>query len=1095
MLKKIIRAACYAEVMLMLVCCGITELAGQVSGCYVVRDMSVEGLAREADFHSDYIEAVERGTIDMTAVYTIPVVVHQVRSLSGTVISDQVLSDMMYYLNLGFAGINGATDTRIRFVLANRDPKGRCTNGLDQIITATPAYDCSGSGGGESVISNNIWDRHRYFNIFVFESFQNCGGFAMLTSQTKSKGEALTGYMIAPYFEFTYDISNNNSVGTKGGSVIHEACHYLGGHHLDGEGNETQECHDPSECLIKGDWVCDTKLHSPNVTGTVVCEYTNHCPDGSTNPLDADNFMCRFGSCEYRFTPGQAALMRYSIEWAGQHLVSAANLNEVAPVETAFYGPAPGGDKLITAPTVLSDPNYKTDGNIVIKNGGSLTISAGTTLRMGSGYKIVIEPGGWLRLEGRIRDLCGEPWAGIEVQGEQLVSGVLKSGYFYNITGAVIEHAQTGLKLYGPLVSDVGGRANCTGLTVRNCKTGVDIQPYPAHITRTHTANFDLCSFVTDKNYLFTDPDFVHINMRSVRGVNIYGCSFTNTKAVAGANSVTQFGYGIRAIDGGFTLDKKCNSAIAYPYTGCSSFVRSTFSGLGYGIYVGKDRGCNPYMILSAEFEKCYYGAHLVNTSFGTVLFNAFTMGSVPSTANGLNTLQVGVLFESQTLNSVFEENIFRKTTGNVYDTYGTVAQHMDVQDRTFRRNSYDGLTFANIANGVNASERGSDGLVYNCNTNYGNTHGDFLMPAPGDIVSQEQGLADGNQEFKAAGNTFSHANALNYSDFHNNGTASNDPDDWRNYYYLNVVPQNPQYFLKINKSDGENNTCVQKYCEGPCLTSNKVPDIMFLNGGSALSTLKSAYNYTWTTYQDILARTPNPPSAEQRYYEALLTDQAGDVMRYMLNDTLHNYLDSVATWGLKLNTPAGDWYAADVYRNLGQGATATSVINAIGTRYIGLIDASMYNAQKTLFGLISSAQSGLTSASSLASYTTGSGPVRSLAAAFQVSRGEYHDPYFWVGGPAFRSAEEPAPADTEPKLTVYPNPSTGIVTVDAGTTAISGLLIVYNALGEAVAGKLFTGKEQDIQLDLSGKPSGQYYVTIRQNDGKTIIGSFILVR
>ncbi len=127
---------------------------------------------------------------------------------------------------------------------------------------------------------------------------------------------------------------------------------------------------------------------------------------------------------------------------------------------------------------------------------------------------------------------------------------------------------------------------------------------------------------------------------------------------------------------------------------------------------------------------------------------------------------------------------------------------------------------------------------------------------------------------------------------------------------------------------------------------------------------------------QDLLARIPGPSLAELRYYEALLTDQAGDVMRYMLNDTLHNQLDSVAAWALKLNTPAGDWYAADVYRNMGQGATTTSVINAIGTRYSGMIDVSVYNAQKTLFGLISSAQPDLNPASSLASYITGSGCV-----------------------------------------------------------------------------------------------------------------------
>lgn len=214
-----------------------------------------------------------------------------------------------------------------------------------------------------------------------------------------------------------------------------------------------------------------------------------------------------------------------------------------------------------------------------------------------------------------------------------------------------------------------------------------------------------------------------------------------------------------------------------------------------------------------------------------------------------------------------------------------------------------------------------------------------------------------------------------------------------------------------------------------------------------------------------------------------------------MLNDTLHNYLDSVAAWALRLNTPAGDWYAADVYRNLGQGATATAVINAIGTRYSSLIDVPVYNAQKTLFGLITPAQSGLTPVSSLASYTTGSGPVRSLAAAFQVSRGEYHDPYFWVGGSGFRSAEEDRPVTLDAKLAVYPNPTTGIVTVDAGQTASGGILTVYNVLGEPTKKIALREGQTTVHIDLSVQPSGQYYVTLHRDDGKMVKASFMIIK
>ncbi len=269
----------------------------------------------------------------------------------------------------------------------------------------------------------------------------------------------------------------------------------------------------------------------------------------------------------------------------------------------------------------------------------------------------------------------------------------------------------------------------------------------------------------------------------------------------------------------------------------------------------------------------------------------------------------------------------------------------------------------------------------------------------------------------------------------------------------------------------------------------------MHYSGGAQLPGLKLVYASTQTSYHNLLVRTPGLSLAERRYYESLLTDQAGDVIRYMLNDTLHNYLDSVAAWALQLNTPAGDWYAADVYRNMGQGATATSVINAIGTRYSGMIDVPKYNTQKTLFGLISSAQPGLTPSSSLTTYTTGAGYIRSVATAFQVSRGEYHDPYFWVGTAGFRSAEEDVPTKTMPKLTVYPNPTTGIVTVDPGTLETAGQLTMYNVWGDPVRSMRLSSGQPTVQLDLSGQPSGQYYVTLRGDDGNEIRTSFMIIQ
>ena len=80
-------------------------------------------------------------------------------------------------------------------------------------------------------------------------------------------------------------------------------------------------------------------------------------------------------------------------------------------------------------------------------------------------------------------------------------------------------------------------------------------------------------------------------------------------------------------------------------------------------------------------------------------------------------------------------------------------------------------------------------------------------------------------------------------------------------------------------------------------------------------------------------------------------------------------------------------------------------------------------------------------------------------------------------------------------KMTVYPNPTTGIVTVDPGMAVTKGILTVYNVLGEVVTIRSLAGDEQGIQLGLSGQPSGQYYITIRREDGKMAKASFIIHR
>jgi len=80
-------------------------------------------------------------------------------------------------------------------------------------------------------------------------------------------------------------------------------------------------------------------------------------------------------------------------------------------------------------------------------------------------------------------------------------------------------------------------------------------------------------------------------------------------------------------------------------------------------------------------------------------------------------------------------------------------------------------------------------------------------------------------------------------------------------------------------------------------------------------------------------------------------------------------------------------------------------------------------------------------------------------------------------------------------RLRIYPNPGTGRITVTWDEHIRSGLLTVYDVHGvPLISRKVYPGSEE-IQLDLTGRMPGRYYVTIRGADGRMTGGSFVLVR
>ena len=236
-----------------------------------------------------------------TAVF--PVVVHVMHLGepvgTGTNISDQQIYEALakcaddYRNKAGFA-----PDTKIRFVLAKRDPNGNPSTGITRTnasgIANYATYGVTiGSQTGasyDSVQKLNTWRSDKVINVWIVNKI--VGNVAGFTSGS--------------YFTLNEGITIISSQFTKTSyTFAHELGHYLDLYHVY-QGQVGLNCPLDSDCTTQGDLVCDTPPILNTDQGT-----TSSCVSGdATN--STRNFM-NYGSTTNRFTVGQTARMWASI--------------------------------------------------------------------------------------------------------------------------------------------------------------------------------------------------------------------------------------------------------------------------------------------------------------------------------------------------------------------------------------------------------------------------------------------------------------------------------------------------------------------------------------------------------------------------------------------------------------------------------------------------------------------------------------------------------------------------------------------------------------------------------------------------------------
>ena len=195
----------------------------------------------------------------MPSVISIPVVVHVIHNgdavgSNENIRLDQVLSQIQVF-NEDFRKLSGTpgdgagVDTMIEFCMAQVDPNGNPTNGIDRVNLGTASFD---GAAVEAAKATTIWDPTKYLNMWTFNfggdlagvlgyaQFPTGSGLEGMPAEDCITGEASTDGVVCAYT--TWGSRTIAPLGTygapydRGRTMTHEVGHMFGLRHIWGDG-------------------------------------------------------------------------------------------------------------------------------------------------------------------------------------------------------------------------------------------------------------------------------------------------------------------------------------------------------------------------------------------------------------------------------------------------------------------------------------------------------------------------------------------------------------------------------------------------------------------------------------------------------------------------------------------------------------------------------------------------------------------------------------------------------------------------------------------------------------------------------------------
>lgn len=237
-------------------------------------------------------------SVQSPPTYTIAVVFHIIHDYGSENISDAQVLDAMRILNEDYRKLNADTnlivpafqnvagDAEIEFRLAQLDPNGNCTNGIERVASSETYIGDDGS-------KLNPWNRARYLNIWVVRQISSgAAGYSLGVSNQVPA--ALDGVIILSQYV--------GSIGTGSPQLSRALTHEVG-HHLNLDHTWGNTNNPGVSC--GNDGVADT----PVTKGWTTCNLTTNAVCNANIQENVQNYM-DYSYCSRMFTTGQGVRMR-----------------------------------------------------------------------------------------------------------------------------------------------------------------------------------------------------------------------------------------------------------------------------------------------------------------------------------------------------------------------------------------------------------------------------------------------------------------------------------------------------------------------------------------------------------------------------------------------------------------------------------------------------------------------------------------------------------------------------------------------------------------------------------------------------------------